>query len=412
MVSDGANHQTSGKLMKIAFVLTQSLDSPSGLGRYWPLAYELSRRQHDVHVIALHPNWESLPSKSSQREGVTIHYVAQMHVKKYGNQKLYFTPMKLLKVVFFATLALTYKLFQVKPDVIHIGKPHPMNGIATYTYSLITRKKVFLDCDDYEAASNHFTYKWQKQLITWFEDTLPLLASGVTVNTNFMYKHLIDLGVSPQKIIYVPNGVERKRFNVDAEIVSHLHRSLNGRRAILYMGSLSLVSHRIDLLLQAFAQIKWKMKDVVLLLVGGGEDVKTILDMAAELGIEQQIMYVGKVEPNIAPAFYYISYLSVDPAADDDAHRGRSPLKIFESLVAGTPVISNDVGDRRKILRNGQYGYLAKAGDSDDLANKLFDALNDREHYQAICDRLSCAQETERFYWDILVKDFCLVYSV
>ena len=40
--------------MKIAFMLTQSLDSPSGLGRYGPLARELARMGHAVEVFALH----------------------------------------------------------------------------------------------------------------------------------------------------------------------------------------------------------------------------------------------------------------------------------------------------------------------------------------------------------------------
>ena len=43
--------------MKIAFVLTQSLDSPSGIGRYGPIARVLARGGYDIELIALHYAW-------------------------------------------------------------------------------------------------------------------------------------------------------------------------------------------------------------------------------------------------------------------------------------------------------------------------------------------------------------------
>ena len=46
--------------MKITFFLTQDIESPSGLGRFFPLAKELSRLDHQVKIICLHSNYFSL----------------------------------------------------------------------------------------------------------------------------------------------------------------------------------------------------------------------------------------------------------------------------------------------------------------------------------------------------------------
>ena len=39
--------------MKITFLLTQSLEDPSGLGRYFPLAKELARPGNEVNILAI-----------------------------------------------------------------------------------------------------------------------------------------------------------------------------------------------------------------------------------------------------------------------------------------------------------------------------------------------------------------------
>jgi len=61
--------------MKIAFLMTQSLDSPSGLGRYGPIARELDHLGHTVEIIALHHDWKHLQQKSSSQDRIRVNYV-------------------------------------------------------------------------------------------------------------------------------------------------------------------------------------------------------------------------------------------------------------------------------------------------------------------------------------------------
>jgi hypothetical protein len=66
----------------ITFLLTQDLESPSGLGRYLPLAKNLSKQGILVSILALHANFEDLKDQTLLIDNVKITYVAQMHVKK------------------------------------------------------------------------------------------------------------------------------------------------------------------------------------------------------------------------------------------------------------------------------------------------------------------------------------------
>lgn len=399
--------------MKITFLLTQSLESPSGMGRYWPIAKGLARLGHEVTILALHHDYRALKQRCFLVDGVKVYYIGQMHVHKVGNQKFYFDPARLILTSTIATLQLIQMALRIPSDVYHICKPHPMNGIAGLVVKYTAGKHIFLDCDDYEAFTNRFTGSWQRQIVAYFENHLPIFTTGVTTNTHFMMKRLENLGYSPDRIVYVPNGVDRDRFShIDFAIVESLRRQLNlhGHKVILYVGSMSLVSHAVDLLIEAFAIVHRYEKRAILILVGGGEDYEKIKSQSMSLGLSPYIRFVGRVSGELVPLYYYLADVSVDPVRDDIAAKARSPLKIFESLAAGVPVVTGNVGDRCQYLGMGSAGRLVIPGDPHSLATGILEILwNPRMARQM---RQAAEFIREKYYWDVLVKDFAKVYNL
>jgi len=400
------------RCLRIAFLLTQSLESPSGLGRYWPLSKELVRLGHEVTILALHHDFHAVDQRCFTRDGVQVHYVGQMHVHKTGNRKEYFSPTHLIWITTLGTWRLTQAALQVPADVIHLAKPHPMNGMAGLAACRLRGKYLYLDCDDYEAESNYFNGKWQQQGVIFFEDRLPLQAHGVTTNTYFMAQRLQGLGVSTERIVYIPNGVDRTRFSrPDLERVATLRTELglNGHPVVCYLGSLSLASHAVDLLVEAFVLLSQWVPEVRLLLVGGGEAYESLQQQAQAAGVGERTVFVGRVAPERVIDYYHLANVSVDPARDDLAVRARSPLKLFESWAAGIPFVTADVGDRRELLGDPPAGLLAVPGDAESLAAAISEVLQNPD----LANTLKCrGQERVRsFYWEQLVKDFVRVYQ-
>lgn len=396
--------------MRVTFLLTQSLESPSGLGRYWPLAKEMARLGHQVLILALHHHFQELEQTRLFQDGVEVRYVGQMHVLKQGNVKSYFGPARLIRVAALAAYRLTVHALQSPADVYHLGKPHPMNGVAALFLRLLRKRPVYLDCDDYEAASNRFGSGWQRRVVAFFEDRLPLIAAGITVNTHFVRRRLEALNFPADRIVHVPNGVDRERFSgLREQDVEALRQRLGiaGRPVVLYLGSLSLSNHAVDLLLEAFCQASSSVPEAVLLLVGGGEDYQMLQARAAELSLGERVRFLGRVPPDQAPLYYRLADLSVDPVRDSQAEQARSPLKLFESLVCGTPVVTGDVGDRGEILASGG-GLLVAPGDVAALAQALVQLLSD----PALRASLSAQalQVSPQFFWDERVDKFIQVY--
>ncbi|HEC35772.1 MAG TPA: glycosyltransferase WbuB [Anaerolineae bacterium] len=399
--------------MRITFLLTQSLESPSGLGRYWPLSKELVRLGHKVVILALHHDFRTLGRRRFIREGVEVHYVGQMHVRKVGSSKFYFGPTRLVWVATLATWRLMRAALRTPTDVYHLGKPHPMNGLAGLVASRLRCKPLYLDCDDYEAVSNRFDGDWQRQIVSFVECLLPRFSDGITVNTRFMLRRLSELGVSERRLIYVPNGVERSRFSsVSDDDVDRLRSQLGleGTKVVLYLGSMSLANHAVDLLLEAFVIVRQVEPDTVLLLVGGGEDYDVLRVQASVLGLDNAALFVGRVSPARAPLYYYLADVSVDPVYGGLTAQARFPLKIVESLAAGTPVVTGDVGDRREILGGGEAGALVPPGDKQALASGILRVLQKAE----VATRMRRAAEAlgHTYYWDALAPGFLKIYEL
>jgi len=391
---------------KITFLLSQSLESPSGLGRYGPLAKELAKLDHNVGIIALHPAFDDLNSKDIEYDGVRLQYVAQMHVRKTGSTKSYFSNAQLLKITWLATWRLSKAALASKSDLIYVGKPHPMNSIAGLFARLFNRSKLILDCDDFEAASGRFNSRWQKSIIAWFEKWMPHRAEFVTTNTHFMQDKLTAWGVSNDKIFYLPNGIDRDRFTAsDPDELNSLREEmgLTGKSVIGYIGSLSVPSHPVDLLLEAFKILLNQEGQSILMLVGGGEDLQSLKNQASRLGILNSVKFCGVIPPQSVGSYYSLADVSVDPVNDDDGARGRSPLKLFESWACGIPFVCGDVGDRRILLGDPPAGVLSRPGDPESLAKSIHSILINPEKAKELRQR--GFERVNSFTWDKLAKN-------
>lgn len=401
------------KPIRVAFLSTSSLLYPSALGRWFPLACEMARLGHLVHFVTLHHDFSPWMRQPKIQQGVHVHYVGPMHVRGWGDQRQPLAPLPLLKVALFSTAALLRRALSLRVDVYHICKPQPMNGLAGLIAARWNRRPFYVDCDDYEAESNRFTGWGQRAVVRWFEDHLPRYAAGVSVNTRFLQERAIGQGVPLERTVYVPNGVDRGRFaNLDADRGKELRQryGLQGKATVLYLGTLNLASHPLELLLKAFVLLAQQLPTAHMVLVGGGEDRQALERNVLEMGLEGRVSFTGAIPPDQVPPYYALGDVSVDPVYDDAVARARSPLKIFESMACGVPVVAGNVGDRAEILGNGQAGLLVAPGDSLALANGLLELL---DHADRRADMGQSGMEmVKKYYWDNQVQKFLSLYRL
>ncbi len=390
--------------MKVTFLLTQSLESPGGGGRYFPLAKALVARGYSVVVLALHHNYKKAKERTFILDGVQVKYVAQMHVKKSGNTKTYFSPLKLILISVWATFRLFWVGFWTPTDVVYVCKTQPMNGFAAWLLHLILRKPVFIDSDDFESVNNRFSGKWQQRLVAWFEDWMPKFALGMTVGNSFIAARYEELGYPLERIAVLPNGVDRGLFvEIDDETLANRLRKLKEKwgiepfhRVLVYVGSMSLVSHAVDLLFDAFSIVIAQNPEVLLLMVGSGEDYEKLKQLGEKMQLREQIKFIGRVPMDEVVYYYRLAELSVDPRRRSIPAESSLSLKLLESIAAGVPCVTTDIGDRKMVLQRA--GIAVPPDDAFLLAEGILHVLEQPEI--AATMRMAALSQRENNWWD------------
>ena len=110
-----------------------------------------------------------------------------------------------------------------------------------------------------------------------------------------------------------------------------------------------------DILIEAMAPIIRQNKQVMLYIIGEGEDFENLAKQISELGLEKNISLLGHVSnpyPVLKQADMYVC---------SSRHESFS-LTVAESLILGIPVISTKCTGPIELLDNGKYGVLTDHG--------------------------------------------------
>ena len=142
--------------------------------------------------------------------------------------------------------------------------------------------------------------------------------------------------------------------------------------------------------------------DATLLLVGDGDDRPRLEARAAELGLARSCLFLGYQE-EVAPW-----YAICDAIVLTSANEG-TPVTLIEGLAAGRAVVATDVGGVSDVVQDGVTGFLAPAGDTDGLAERLERIFRDPEGAAAM-GAAGRATVLERYAVTRLVDDVDALY--
>lgn len=128
--------------------------------------------------------------------------------------------------------------------------------------------------------------------------------------------------------------------------------------------------HGVEVLLDAFARLARTDTSTRLRLVGDGPQREALAEQARRLGIAGRVDLVGAVAPEEMPEQLAAMDVAVAPYPTMPNFYF-SPLKIYEYLAAGLPVVASDIGPCADLLDGGRLGVLVTPGDATELAAVL-----------------------------------------
>jgi len=212
-------------------------------------------------------------------------------------------------------------------------------------------------------------------------------SDGIAALTPWLLDDLrAEYGVATPGAV-VPDGVD---LSLAASVTSK--SAWSDPPVLLYLGSLHPWKG-LDRLLAALPQIA----DAELHIVGGPETrIAKLRTLAVALGIAGRLRFLGSVSP--AHRFQTIADADICllPLSDTSiGSRYTSPLKLFEYMAVGKPVVAADVPAIRSVITSGLNGILAPVDDPVHLAEAINTLIADPEKAAALGQ---AAQDSARDY--------------
>lgn len=185
--------------------------------------------------------------------------------------------------------------------------------------------------------------------------------------SNVIKDEFTNSGVDPKDIVYIPNGIDMKRFHpVTNKDKYGLREKLNlpqGKKIFIYTGRLNK-GKGLELLLRVWKQIIDSGRDVYLILAGSGsyqflsvED--ELKDFVCENKLEDRVRFTGYVD-NIEE-YLMASDIFIFPSETESFG-----CSVAEALACGLPVISTNVGGIPDIVKK-KDGILVNPNSQDEL---------------------------------------------
>jgi N-acetyl-alpha-D-glucosaminyl L-malate synthase BshA len=157
----------------------------------------------------------------------------------------------------------------------------------------------------------------------------------------------------------IPNFVDLKRFRKAKK--EHFKKAIapNGERILIHTSNFRKVKRTQDVLLtfqKVLRQIPSK-----LLLVGDGPERQSLEMLSRELGIADEIRFLGKQDP--VEELLAVSDLFLMPSETESFG-----LAALEAMACQVPVISTNTGGIPEIMVQGKTGFMSNVGDVEEMS--------------------------------------------
>jgi glycosyltransferase involved in cell wall biosynthesis len=167
------------------------------------------------------------------------------------------------------------------------------------------------------------------------------------------------------KVRVIANGVNTTRFSGARPVLP----ASEGTLTVGFVGSLK-PWHGLDRLLSAFRDFHHRYPASRLLVVGDGPERQSTEAMAHSLGVARATLFTGAVPADTVPGMLASMDVGVAPYPENGDFYF-SPLKVYEYMAAGLPVVATRIGQIRDLIRDGEDGLLCAPRDLEGLSANI-----------------------------------------
>ncbi len=193
-------------------------------------------------------------------------------------------------------------------------------------------------------------------------------SDGVTCVSRYLRAKTYRVFDITKPIKVIPNFVDTRRFAPAPRPDLRKHLAPRGERILAHLSNFRVVK-RVPDVVRIFAQVRSAVP-AKLLLIGDGQDRPLAIETAATLGVERDVIFLGKQDD--VESLLGIADLFLLPSQDE-----AFGLAALEAQSCGVPVIASAVGGLPEVVEDGKTGFLLSPGDVEGMARAALSLLTD-----------------------------------
>ena len=222
-------------------------------------------------------------------------------------------------------------------------------------------------------------------------------ADGIIAVSNFTKEKIIKhYGIPSWKIEVVHNGIDECDYADISEKLLELKK--NGQKIVLFAGRIT-IQKGPEYFIRAAKRVLEHKPNVLFLVAGSGDMERQMMLEAAQLGISNNVMFIGFLRGDDLSAAYRAADLFVMPSVSEPF--GITPL---ESIIAGAPVLISKTSGVSEVLT---HALKVDFWDTEDMANKILAVISHKSLKELLW--INSRQEIKKISWDVASKK-CIDY--
>jgi N-acetyl-alpha-D-glucosaminyl L-malate synthase BshA len=226
-------------------------------------------------------------------------------------------------------------------------------------------------------------------------------SNGLTAVSEFLRAETQSaFGCAGCRIEVIPNFVDPDVYD-RTHYTPQFAEIAAGRKVLMHISNFRPVK-RVKDVVQIYARIAREIPSV-LVMVGDGPDRVVAEQEARDLGITDNVFFLGKLD-SVAPLLASADLFLLPTRSESFG------LSALEALACGVPVIGARAGGLPEVVRHGETGYLCEPGDVGGMARAGISVLGDEAAWATMSAR-AAADARERFSLNAVVAQYESFYE-
>lgn len=313
---------------------------------------ELAKKNGEAISLLVPDSWkeQGILTKYEEEKSDLLKVYSSPFLFGYRHQRIIYTKLKSI-------------LELVQPEVVFISS-EPENFNTYHLVRLVNKyfQNIKIVCATWRNIDYRFNaYPYKLGFLNKIIERYTIKKINLCVAHSYSAVDIMRQ-ISSWEIVFVPPAIDLKIFTFNPL----------GRKdyVVGYIGRLSK-EKGVDILIKAISKL-----DITCLIVGRGAEKNYLKSLASDLGIADKITWVDAVQYEEVPLYLNQIQILVLPSRTTRKWKEQFGRILIEAMASGVYVIGANSGDIPKVV--GEYGFLFKEEDVDELSNLIVRIKNNQ----------------------------------